>query len=80
MSKNKSISQIIWGAALVLAGVGVLFRIPQVLPKVFSIEHFAAIKGFIYFCFYFLSFALIGGGVKKIYRNYKIVKQGRSNS
>jgi hypothetical protein len=80
MSKNKSLSQIIWGAALVLAGVGVLFRIPQVLPKVFHIEHFAAIKEFIYFCFYFLAIALIGGGVKKIYHNYKIVKQGGSNS
>ena len=77
MNKNKSISQIIWGIALVLAGVGVLFRIPQVLPKIFTIEQFASIKGFIYFCFYFLAIALIGGGAKKIYHHYKIFKQGR---
>lgn len=69
----------IWGAALVLAGIGVVFRIPQVLPKVFKIEQFSALKGFIYFCFYFMALVLIGGGIKKIYRNYRGLKRDRSN-
>jgi uncharacterized BrkB/YihY/UPF0761 family membrane protein len=79
MNRNKSVTQIIWGVALVLAGIGVFFRIPQVLPKVFKIEQFSSIKGFIYFCFYFMALVLIGGGVKKIYQNYKDLKPDRSN-
>ena len=77
MQRNKSITQIVWGLALVLAGIGVFYRIPQVLPKIFSIEQFQSIKGFIYFCFYFMAVVLIGGGLKKIYHNYKALKRDR---
>ncbi|UCH23244.1 MAG: hypothetical protein JSU83_08585 [Deltaproteobacteria bacterium] len=79
MNRNKSVIQIIWGGALILAGIGVFFRIPHVLPKVFNIEQFSSIKGFIYFCFYFMALVLIGGGIKKIYQNYKDLKRDRSN-
>ena len=63
--------QLIWGALLLLAGVGVFFRIPQVIPQIKEIPTFASIIGFIYFCFYLLGILLIAGGARKIYENVK---------
>jgi len=71
MEKNKIIMQLIWGVALVLAGIGVFFRIPQVMPQIESIPHFASVKYFIRFCFYLLGLLLIGGGGKKLLTNYR---------
>ncbi len=78
MNQKKIITQMIWGIALVLAGIGVIFRIPRILPQILKIEQFASIKGFIYFCFYFMAVMLIGGGVKKIYHNYRELERNRS--
>ena len=75
MEKNKIHFQLIWGILLLLAGVGVFFRIPQVMPQIKTIETFASIIGFIYFCFYLLGFLLILGGAKKIYANLKKLKE-----
>lgn len=72
MAKNKTVVQIVWGIALVLVGIGVFFRIPQVMPRIEQIEQFSSIMFFIRFCFYFLGVLLIGGGVKKIYDNYRL--------
>ena len=70
MTKNKTVVHIVWGIVLVLAGIGVFFRIPQVMPKIEQIEQFSSVVFFIRFCFYFLGVLLIGGGAKKIYDNY----------
>ncbi len=70
MAKNKNI-QVVWGVVLVLAGIGVFFRIPQVMPEIQKIEHFSSAIFLIRFCFYFLGVLLIGGGAKKIYDNYQ---------
>jgi cobalamin biosynthesis protein CobD/CbiB len=75
MEKNKIHFQLIWGILLLLAGVGVFFRIPQVMPQIKTIETFASIIGFVYFCFYLLGFLLVVGGVKKIYANLKKLKE-----
>ena len=80
MEKNKIHFQLIWGILLLLAGVGVFFRIPQVMPQIKSIETFASIIGFVYFCFYLLGFLLILGGAKKIYANLKKLKIPNSNN
>ncbi len=61
--------QLIWGAALVMAGLGVFYRIPQVMPKVSEIAFFAGAPGIVKFCFYVLGFLLVYGGGKKIYDN-----------
>jgi hypothetical protein len=66
---SKNIGQLIWGAALLLAGIGVFIRIPQVMPKIAEIEQFAGVTGIIRFCFYFIGIMLIGGGAKKIHAN-----------
>ena len=63
--------QLVWGALLVAAGVGLFFRIPQVMPQIRQIEYFAAVLPFIYFCFYFMAVFLIAGGLRKLYLNYK---------
>jgi len=75
MDKNKIQFQLIWGILLLLAGVGVFFRIPQVMPQIKTIETFASIIGFIYFCFYLLGFLLVMGGAKKITANLKKLKE-----
>jgi hypothetical protein len=79
MDKNKIYFQIVWGILLVLAGAGVYFRIPQVMPKIKTIEYFASVIGFVYFCFYLLGFLLILGGTKKIFANYKKLKRQGTN-
>jgi len=72
--KNKVVVQIIWGIALTLAGIGVFFRIPQVIPRIEKIEQFASVTVFIRFSFYLLGMLLIGGGLKKIYINFGLFK------
>jgi len=71
MDKNKIVFQLVWGALLALAGIGVFFRIPQVMPKIKTIEYFSSAIWFIYVCFYLLGFLLILGGGRKIYENYR---------
>jgi hypothetical protein len=68
---NPNNIQLIWGIALVLAGLGVFYRIPQVMPKIASFKQFASSIWFIRFCFYFMGIILIGGGIKKIWNHFK---------
>ncbi len=77
--KRKSKLQLIWGILLLLAGIGVFFRIPQVIPEIKKIEHFAPYMIFIYFCFYLLGVLLIVGGGRKIYSYIQKSKQDNSN-
>ncbi len=69
--RNKTFVQIIWGVALVFAGIAVFFRIPQVMPRIEKIEQFSSAMVYIRFCFYLLGILLVGGGSKKIYDNYR---------
>jgi hypothetical protein len=39
MDKNKIVTKIVWGVILTLAGIGVFFRIPRVMPKIEKIEY-----------------------------------------
>jgi len=67
MAANRDKAQLIWGIALALAGIGVFFRIPQVMPRIEQIPHFSSVTIFIRFCFYLMGVMLIGGGGKKIF-------------
>ena len=69
--KRKAMIHVIYGIALTLAGIGVFYRIPQVMPKIEQMHQFSSVMGFIRFSFYLLGVLLIGGGLKKIYENYK---------
>jgi cobalamin biosynthesis protein CobD/CbiB len=75
MAEKKSTFQLIWGILLLLVGVGVFFRIPQVMPEIKKIAHFAPYIIFIYFCFYLLAVLLIVGGGKKVYAYLKPSKE-----
>ncbi len=63
--------QLMWAVALILAGLGVFYRIPQVMPRVREIAYFSGIMPFIYFCFYLMGILLVGGGVKKLIALYR---------
>lgn len=63
--------QLIWGVILALTGIGLIFRIPQVMPRIGEIESFTGALPFITFCFYFMAVILIGGGVKKIIAHFR---------
>lgn len=71
MPNNRTTLHLIWGVMLTLAGVGVFFRIPEVMPQIRSIPQFSTIIPFIYFCFYLIGVLLIAGGLKKIIGNMK---------
>lgn len=70
MENNRTTIQFVWGIILVLAGIGVFYRIPQVMPQIEKIGQFSSAMFFIRFCFYLLGILLIGGGLKKVYHNY----------
>ena len=63
--------QLIYGIALLLAGLGVFYRTPHIVQKIQSFDQFSNAIWFIYFCFYFMGILLIGGGVKKIWSTFK---------
>jgi hypothetical protein len=71
VDKRKSTLQVIYGIALTLAGIGVFYRIPQVMPKIEQIKQFSSMIGFIRFSLYLMGVLLVGGGLKKIIVNYK---------
>ncbi len=58
--------QLVWGVALVLVGIAVFFRIPQVMPQLAQMGQSGATLVFIRICFYIMGILLIGGGAKKI--------------
>jgi cobalamin biosynthesis protein CobD/CbiB len=71
MEDKKNKLQLIWGILLLLAGIGVFFRIPQLMPEIKKIEHFAPYIVFIYFCFFLIGVLLIVGGARKVYTYLK---------
>ena len=71
MPEKKNKLQLIWGVLLILAGIGVFFRIPQLMPEIKKIKHFAAYIPFIYFCFFLIGVLLVAGGGRKVYHYWK---------
>jgi hypothetical protein len=63
--------QVVWAVLLILAGLGVFYRIPQVMPTIVQIPIFANSPMIVRFCFYFIGIVLIGGGIKKLYAQYR---------
>jgi hypothetical protein len=67
MKDAKSYIQAIWGGALLLMGVAVIFRIPQIMAKLSSIQQYASGNLFLQFCLYLIGVLLIGGGLMKLH-------------
>jgi len=66
----KSSNQLIWGIALVLAGVGVLLRNLDVMPRL--AEEYESFSKSVVVIFYLIGLVLIYGGVKKIIGYFKV--------
>lgn len=66
--------QMIWGAVLVLTGIAVFFRIPQVVPQFKETYQLGSTIFLVYFSLYFLGIALISGGLLKLWRYFQICK------
>lgn len=72
MGSSRRQMQLIWGIALLLAGIGVFYKIPHKIPEILAaFEQLASIKYFVYFSFYLLGCLLVGGGLMKIFKNIK---------
>jgi hypothetical protein len=72
MSEKQSTVQLVWGMALAAAGVGLLFRFPEVIPRLLErYGTFAAMRYFVYFVCYLVAGVLIVGGARKIYAYFR---------
>lgn len=71
-NSSKQKAQLIWATALILMGVAVIFRIPQVVPKLAEMGQSATTIGFVRICFYVIAFLLVGGGIKKVMNHFKM--------
>jgi len=60
-----------YGLVLIAVGIGVFFRIPEVVTQVETIEFFKNKIGIVTFCFYFLGFLLVLAGAIRVFKNYK---------
>lgn len=75
MAKPMNTVQLMWGIALVAAGVAVFFRVPVVIQQLQAQQSLQSGAIFFKMCFYLLAILLIGGGGRKIYQQLK----GRGN-
>jgi hypothetical protein len=64
--KPKNNTQLIWGAALIIVGVAVFFRIPQVMPQLAQMGQSATTLWVVKICFYLMGVLLVGGGTRKV--------------
>ncbi|WP_022668751.1 hypothetical protein [Desulfospira joergensenii] len=60
-----------YGILLIAVGLGVFYRIPQVMPRVGEIEFFSQKLGLVKFCFYTLGVLLVMAGGIRVFKNYK---------
>ncbi len=58
------------------AGVGMFFRIPQVMPDIAQIKGFSGDILFKRFSLYLVGLILVWGGARKIWQNYKLLSGG----
>ena len=76
MPENKNSIQLVWGVLLLAAGLGIFIMTPQKMREIEKIAHFSSYIPFIWFCFYFIGVLLVGGGIRKIYHNYRRFENG----
>ncbi len=60
-----------YGLVLIAVGLGVFYRIPQVMPRVAAIEFFSEKLMIVKFCFYMLGSLLILAGGIRVFKNFK---------
>ncbi len=60
-----------YGIVITLVGIAVFYRIPQVMPKIETIEFLSQKLIVVKACFYILGALLILAGSIRIFKNYK---------
>jgi hypothetical protein len=60
-----------YGIVIILVGIAVFYRIPQVMPKIATIEFLSQKLVVVKACFYILGALLIMAGSIRIYKHYK---------
>lgn len=60
-----------YGIILMVVGLGVFYRIPQVMPQIETIEFFSQKRLVVKFSFYILGAMLVTLGALRAYKNYK---------
>jgi len=60
-----------YGIILVVVGIAVFIRVPQVVSQIETIDFFRNKIGIVKFCSYFLGFLLVLAGGVRIGKNYK---------
>jgi hypothetical protein len=63
---GKNVFQLVWGIALFLMGIAVIFRVPAVISRISATGELSSGWYFLRFCFYLIAVILIGGGIRKI--------------
>ncbi len=74
MDRQPNMLQLIWGAALAAAGIGVFFMLPRRMAQIAAARQLPESSLemlFLWFCFGLLGVLLVGGGVRKIYSALK---------
>jgi len=60
-----------YGIVITVVGLSVFYRIPQVMPRVATLEFFEQKLFIVKACFYILGGLLVLAGGIRIYKNYK---------
>lgn len=60
-----------YGIILIIVGIAVFIRVPQVIPQIETIEFFKNKIGIVKFCFYFLGFLLVLAGGIRVVKTHK---------
>jgi hypothetical protein len=69
MDKKKF--QFYYGIVLLVVGLGVFYRIPQVMPQIETIEFFRQKLLIVKSCLYILGIMLVAVGLLRIAKNFK---------
>ena len=80
MNDSQRYFQLIWGAALTAAGIGVLVILPHRMEQIRQLrqaEPYDMDMLFLWFCFGLLGVLLIGGGLRKIYTHFRGASESR---
>ena len=74
MKDERNGFQLIWGAALTAAGIGVFILLPERMEKIRQLRQsdpFSFDMLFLWFCFGLLGALLVGGGLRKIIGHFR---------
>jgi hypothetical protein len=80
-TQQKVIIQIVWGALLLIAGMGLFARIPQLMSDIEQVHVHSKDMPFKRICLYLIGLVLVGGGIRKIWTNTRsLIQNSKKNT